>query len=1042
MKHFELTGPLPDATLLLEASAGTGKTYTIAALAVRYIAERGLDVGSLLMITFGNNAAAELRSRVFAAIERAALLLQRWIADGAAPDPEADPVAHHLATSERPEECLDRLHGALDQFDQATILTTHAFCQLALSGLGILGDADHAEQLTQADTLVDECAADCYLALFSGEARPPLTPYEAEQIARKVCDSTLPLEPEGSPHVTFGEAVRVEFERRKEAQGLVTFNDLITRMRDVLRDDVAGPAARAWLRERYAVVLVDEFQDTDPEQWQVIKQAFVDDGRPTILIGDPKQSIYGFRNADILSYLDAADHAEKASLGTNHRSDPGIVDGVTSLLDRLHLGDERIQVTPVATKHAPRLDLGIAEPSRIWIRRVAVPEPLVHDEVATSDLVRQIDNLLQHCRIDGDPVTPADITVLARTANTARRVTARLTELGYPAVQFGGTSVWGQPAATDWKRLLKALVPSADAAKRVVALTDLVGATVAELSSAEASTAIWDVLIRAGRALEAAGAGAALGVIRAELHLDRRMTPTPAGGRYLTDLTHVAELLDRSGHRDPLALIRVIEEAERLDDEADVRVSTDDVAVKVMTLHAAKGLEFPIVLMPDMSTTRVVLKWPFNLVRDGRRHLWLTPVDDADDIGRLATEQARDEELRLLYVGLTRAKHLAIAWHTDTRKAETGPLSAAIFRDRMQDRLGPKYRWQLAPFLPGVRTYDVDAAQEPRRYARHEDPPEIRPLRFTREVDQLWRRTSYTGLTTGLHDLPSGADEVIEEDGLEDVPVDERLSIPAPMGSLPAGAAFGTLVHEALEQLDWAPDGLPGRIESLVGEMAVGFDDEQSASLAAGLEAIVRTPLTPLTSQSLSHIPLALRLPELDFDLPMAERSGATLGALADLLAEHLPDDDPLVAYPARLQASPASSALLQGMLTGSIDAVLQSEEGRFIVVDYKTNRLAPVDEPLTLGHFTRSAMAEAMMAAHYPLQAILYSAALHRYLALRLPGYDPERHLGGAGYLFVRGMAGADTPVVDGTTCGVFAWFPSAELVVAVSELLGGIHA
>ena len=158
-------------------------------------------------------------------------------------------------------------------------------------------------------------------------------------------------------------------------------------------------------------------------------------------------------------------------------------------------------------------------------------------------------------------------------------------------------------------------------------------------------------------------------------------------------------------------------------------------------------------------------------------------------------------------------------------------------------------------------------------------------------------------------------------------------------------------------------------------------------------------------------------------------------------MARHLPAVDPLNRYPARLAATEAASGVLNGFLTGSIDAVLRTPEGRFLVVDYKTNTLSPSSEaPQILGHYTPEAMAEAMMQAHYPLQALLYSAALHRYLRLRLPGYRPEWHLGGVGYLFVRGMAGAGTPVVSGARCGVFSWYPPPELVVATSELLGGV--
>ena len=168
----------------------------------------------------------------------------------------------------------------------------------------------------------------------------------------------------------------------------------------------------------------------------------------------------------------------------------------------------------------------------------------------------------------------------------------------------------------------------------------------------------------------------------------------------------------------------------------------------------------------------------------------------------------------------------------------------------------------------------------------------------------------------------------------------------------------------------------------------------------------------------------------------------ATLADVAVLLAEHTAPDDALADYPARLSGPTLTEQRLHGFLTGSIDAVLRLPDGGHLIVDYKTNRLDArgLDpQALTVGHYTRAAMADAMMASHYPLQALLYCVALHRFLAARLPGYSPEAHLGGVGYLFVRGMAGPQTPVVDSMRCGVFVWKPTAALVVHVSNLLGG---
>jgi exodeoxyribonuclease V beta subunit len=201
------------------------------------------------------------------------------------------------------------------------------------------------------------------------------------------------------------------------------------------------------------------------------------------------------------------------------------------------------------------------------------------------------------------------------------------------------------------------------------------------------------------------------------------------------------------------------------------------------------------------------------------------------------------------------------------------------------------------------------------------------------------------------------------------------------------------------------------------------------------------TPLGSLADgRPLAGIAPADRLTELDFELPL--RGGdqpngvGYLREVADVLRTHLPGDDPLAGY-ADLLADPlVGDAVLRGYLGGSIDAVLRVD-GRYLVVDYKTNRLAAPDEPLTAWHYRAEAMAIAMLQAHYPLQALLYDVALHRFLRWRLPGYRPEKHLGGVLYLFLRGMCGPSVAVSGSVVPGVFAWRPPAALVVAASDVL-----
>jgi exodeoxyribonuclease V beta subunit len=186
----------------------------------------------------------------------------------------------------------------------------------------------------------------------------------------------------------------------------------------------------------------------------------------------------------------------------------------------------------------------------------------------------------------------------------------------------------------------------------------------------------------------------------------------------------------------------------------------------------------------------------------------------------------------------------------------------------------------------------------------------------------------------------------------------------------------------------------------------------------------------------------------MDFEMPLAggdrpHAGDATLGDVAALLRRHLPAGDPLTGYADLLDVPGLREQRLRGYLTGSLDAVLRVRDAedrpRYLIADYKTNWLgeATDDQPLSAWHYRPAAMAEAMLHAHYPLQALLYGVALHRYLRWRQPDYDPDVHLGGVLYLFVRGMCGPETPVVEGMPCGVFSWRPPAALVEELSERL-----
>ena len=1052
MNRFDITGPLPEGPMLLEASAGTGKTWTIAGLAARFVAEAGVDVHELLLITFSNAAATELRGRIHGRFDSIAADLETHLSGQS--QPQKDPVTARLLQEPQPETCLRRLRRALDDFGTASIATIHSFCQAQLEGLGMLGDWDGAEKVTaDVSALIRQCASDEYLARFLNSPAPPLDARRALQVATTAAPSHLPFSAANPEQLEYHEAVRRRFTHRRRQLGLVSFDDLPGRLRRLVQDEQIGEQVRQELRRRFPVVLVDEFQDTDPAQWEILKHTFITAGASITLIGDPKQSIYGFRSADLRCYIEARDLiGHRATLSENHRSEPEVTAGITELFGNAHLGEGGVQVTPVDSGYGDqsRLMLPGAPAARVWLRGHGpdtTPDP---ERTVTEDVIAHARGLLAGAFIrDSDggehPLRPQDIAILTRTRERGLALVAELRSAGLPVAWHGPSPTQESAALADWLAVLAAVAQPTRAHILEAGLGNLLGcdalALLAGGDEAPGSRRVHELAAIHERGGVAALTGELLAGLRPRLagHSD--------GNDTWTGLALIGELLLSSGIQDLDALQAWLARRAQIPGELPSRLASDQPAIRVGTMHSAKGLEFPVVLLPQVSVTELNLRTAFPYVNaSGERVLHVGERPGVrDELTAIARRQGREEELRLLYVGLSRARHLAIAWHVMDRRATAGPLTALLCRDRSVPELRPEYprlptNFGFGPLvhLSSVLSPAWGAELPPRP-----KEPSQRPLErgvFDREIDQAWRRTSYTGLTSGLHE--NAPDEPEELDLIPDE-LTGPMAEPSPMNGLPAGALFGTLVHEVLEQLDW---GQPGSIAQVASARAIasGLDPHQAQLLSDALEKVITTPLGGLFEGSLSDLPVSCRLSELDFDLPLGDRGSAALVAdLAQAMRHHLAAGDPLASYPARLLATPAAETPLRGFLTGSIDAVLRLPEGGFAVVDYKTNRLPVLPEQeLAVGHYSPAAMAEAMMQAHYPLQALLYCAALHRYLEWRLPGYDPELHLGGVGYLFVRGMAGPGTPELGGERCGVFEWYPPAALVTEVSELLGGHHA
>ncbi|MEJ7845880.1 MAG: 3'-5' exonuclease, partial [Acidimicrobiales bacterium] len=710
----------------------------------------------------------------------------------------------------------------------------------------------------------------------------------------------------------------------------------------------------------------------------------------------------------------------------------------------------------------------------------------VHLLRAGAVLVERDDHGAEH---DRRGLAPGDLAVLVRTRTYAEQVRAALQAAGVPAVVHGAGGVLGTEASRAWLDLLRVLeAPSRTGYVRAVAAGPFLGWDARRIATAddEAWEAVDERIYDWATALRLRGVAGLQRGVEAD-GLTARLLALDGGERQLTDLGHVAELLQvcpTTTPTSPAALLawftEQLAEAAAGTDPGDGRrrLESDADAVTVQTIHGAKGLEFPVVLLPSL--------WEAPWAPDDELPVYHDP-DRGRSIGvggvgavhgdqlERAKQERDEEELRLLYVALTRARHRVVVWWATGgdaassafarvllgRDPHTGAVTRLLSQRPTEQDIGGALD-DLAAAGGAIGVEMVGDATGDRYAAPVPGPAELAVARVDRGFDRCWGRTSYSALTAAAHDAgPAAIAEpgAITADGVEVVEVDERakvdeppapdagrtpvdvLSTVVPLGDVPGGARVGTLVHEMLEHVDFTA-------ADLAGDLAVAARDAGAHrlvpghvdALVAGLVVALATPLGA-GAGPLRGLARADRLDELTFELPLAggDSPGAvppvTMDAIAGVFAAGLPVDDPLAHYHARLR-DPLLAVEVRGFLTGSIDLVARVG-GRYVVVDYKTNHLGARGEPLTAWHYRPEALVAAMHDADYPLQAALYTVALHRYLRWRQPGYDPERHLGGIAYAFLRGMTGPDAAVVDGHPCGVFAWHPPAAFVTALSDVL-----
>jgi exodeoxyribonuclease V beta subunit len=1093
---------------LVEASAGTGKTHAVATLFRRLVVERGFEVGSILVVTFTEAATTELRERVRAELVRRSTEL----GDG--------------GTS--PEH--ERLHRGLESIDEAPISTIHGFCQRVLGDYALKsGVSFGAELVPDLEELYDDVLYDFWNVTISN-ARPELvealrgreiTPGKLRRLLGELRKKPrVPLVPAADaldPLLTllheFERYARRETALRKERRGVLGFEDLLERVHAALAGGAGAELARA-LRARFRAVLVDEFQDTDPTQAEIFERVFAVGEHPMFLIGDPKQAIYSFRGADVFGYLSAARGARRFGMRTNWRSDPGVVSAVNAIFERPGAFFARgIGYQPVTPCPEARDELvvpagrGAAPLDFVFVPRSdpskPVSKPKAKLRVARLTAADIAALLQSDARIANERVVESDIAVLTRTNDECFLVQEALREYGVHSVVIGDKSVFDSDEGAELEFVLGAVLePGRASFMRQALATRLLGVNADAIGGIEADPArlqAWLERFRAWNALWVdRGFMRMFRALLAETDAAERLLSRPGGERRLTNVLHLSELLHRAAvaeHLGPAALVGWLadqrgENSSARAEHAEIRLESDERAVRLLTVHKAKGLEFPLVYCPFLWAGGLFpMGFPLAFHDEsGRAFLDVNHQSKLRDKNRdPARREAFAEELRVVYVALTRAKRRTTVFWGGFRQAGGSPAAHLFFPPPEKERGKVPVNTRLDKYsdealLAELRALEASGAARVRRLAWDFDAPPLERAAIDAKaftalaVEQsvrAWQRVdSFSVLVKHVARTPADDDEHARDrddgadrsreatygvaGGLElgagaspvqigaGVALDATGSAITPSGEperarivldgFPRGRVSGDFFHAILEDIDFATatgadllDAATEKLETfgLLRGVPAPVVDQLLAQAVAALRDLLETPLAPAGGARLRDVPKARRFTELEFHVPVARGGAARLDRkrLAAVFREH-----PSKVVPAGYAESLERLGFepLSGFLKGYIDLVFE-HAGRWYVVDYKTNHLSDFVDDYDLPRMT-----EAMQESHYFLQYHLYALAVSRFLARYEPGYDYEKHFGGALYLFVKGMR-------PGCSTGVFFEKPPSKRLEALSRAFGG---
>ena len=1049
---FSMKGPH-----LVAASAGTGKTYNIQNIYVRLVVECGLRVPEIQVMTYTDAATKELRDR----IRRVLSDFSRYLAgetDGIRPEElERLGKLHDCIRSNLSDANVlkARIELALMEFDQAAISTIHGFCRRALVRFAFETDsAFNTEFEENKKSDLARLARDWWRTernrapedIRGALSLDNLNNYAAA-LSQKVDWRVKDSGGQGDVYLLArAKDIAEAYESNRSARETLTFDDLLRNLREALKDPDKGMVLAARLREEFKAVLVDEFQDTDPVQYDIFRLVFLnpsDGSRPPLFfVGDPKQAIYSFRGGDIYTYKQAVEaddvKANAYRLNQNFRSTARIIDAVNMIFKDVRGSDGMLLRTfgDDAIDYADDLrSSGKIEALKIDGRDDPKPFRFVWVEKAKDERdAAVVDSVLSVLEEQGENgLTPKDIAILVSSHKTARELRTLLRARGVPAVLQKAGNVFADRVAEEFRIVLQAMAQMGGAGQvRAAMATSFFSYAPTDLAGKEGDSSLADMIGKFGnwnRIWLEHGFNAAFAALEADEKCDlrRRFAKEADGERKLADILQIIELASaavRNFGPSPELLVNWLtdrinnsqESGSECDAEEFARqLESEDDAVKIMTMHCSKGLEFPVVIVPV--TGGMPLKPPY-FFHEGTQ--LVSSVDPADAARAQAELDA--EKTRLLYVAFTRASKRLIVVAGKKLEEDGSPLSKLVANARKNGADGENSPIAMSEFAitgeSGARQYM--AARRPLRQLSDAEEPVVFPLKPT--------KGSYTSLVPTREDDPdSDHDDDRRSVGTAGTGAGEH-----PIFLIGGGAKTGTCWHEVLEKIpfDASDEVVRFAVERAMRIHGVENTEAEDFGGTVGVVAEMIRKTLDYKLQSPTRETFCLRdvaskdrLSEWEFDFSSRD-AAETTKAIAAILKEEWKDDSTKASF---LTATDGwQRDIPKGFFRGFLDLLFRHGD-YYYVVDWKSNVLNH-----RVADFDESGITAEMAEAGYFFQYLLYSVVLHRFLRETLgERYSWERNFGGVRYYFLRGIA------ADGAS-PVFADRPGERLLNRLSVVFG----